>query len=43
MTRRLSVFKGLEKRVLDIEARYSLENGSMLEDGDPWGVVVQPN
>ena len=42
MTHRLSVLGALEKRVLNMEARYLLENGSMLEDGDPWD-VVQPH
>jgi hypothetical protein len=42
MTHRLSVLVALEKRVLHMEARYLLENGSMLEDGDPWD-VVQPH
>ena len=42
MTHRLSVLVALEKRVLNMEARYFLENGSMLEDGDPWD-VVQPH
>ena len=50
MTHRLSVLVALEKRVLHMEARYLLENGSMMVDGEPndpgdghpWD-IVQPH